>query len=179
MAKQWRYLGGRTVLARSIAAFAGLGPICLVLREEEIGRHPRIEAQADLVVAGGAERAHSVRAGLEALVPLAPERVLIHDAARPLVPRETIRAVIAALDHGPAAAPGLVVTDALWRIEDGRVVEAPSRDGWCGRRRRRGSASTRSSPRIAITTGCLPPTTWPWRAPRGLRSRSCRVTRTI
>lgn len=129
VAKQWRDLGGRTVLARSIAAFAGLGPICLVLREEEIGRHPRIEAQADLVVAGGAERAHSVRAGLEALVPLAPERVLIHDAARPLVPRETIQAVIAALDHGPAAAPGLVVTDALWRIEDGRVVEAPSRDG--------------------------------------------------
>ncbi len=129
LAKQWRDLGGRTVLARSIEAFAGLGPVCLVLRAEEIGRHPEIEQRVDLVVAGGAERALSVRAGLEALVPLAPERVLIHDAARPLVPRETIETVIAALDHGPAAAPGLVVTDALWRIEDGMVAAAPSREG--------------------------------------------------
>ncbi|MGX9847163.1 bifunctional 2-C-methyl-D-erythritol 4-phosphate cytidylyltransferase/2-C-methyl-D-erythritol 2,4-cyclodiphosphate synthase [Limimaricola litoreus] len=129
IAKQWRDLGGRTVLARSIAAFAGLGPVCLVLRAEEIGHHPEIEVMADLVVAGGAERAHSVRAGLEALEERAPARVLIHDAARPLVPRETIRAVIAALDHGPAAAPGLIVTDALWRIEDGAVAEAPSREG--------------------------------------------------
>ena len=129
LAKQWRDLGGRMVLARSIEAFAGLGPICLVLHAEAIGRYPQIEAMADLVVAGGAERAHSVRAGLEALAPLAPARVLIHDAARPLVPRVTIEAVLAALDHGPAAAPGLVVTDALWRVADGRVAEAPSRKG--------------------------------------------------
>ena len=129
LAKQWRDLGGRTVLARSIAAFAGLGPLCLVLRAEEIGRHPEIEAMADLVVPGGAERAHSVRAGLEALEKHAPTKVLIHDAARPLVPRETIRAVIAALDHSAAAAPGLTVTDALWRVSDGRVAEAPSREG--------------------------------------------------
>ncbi|MCP1167825.1 2-C-methyl-D-erythritol 4-phosphate cytidylyltransferase, partial [Limimaricola sp. ASW11-118] len=79
IAKQWRDLGGRTVLARSIAAFAGLGPVCLVLRAEEIGHHPEIEVMADLVVAGGAERAHSVRAGLEALEERAPARVLIHD----------------------------------------------------------------------------------------------------
>ncbi|MGR3465999.1 bifunctional 2-C-methyl-D-erythritol 4-phosphate cytidylyltransferase/2-C-methyl-D-erythritol 2,4-cyclodiphosphate synthase [Limimaricola sp.] len=127
--KQWRDLGGRMVLSRTIEAFAGLGPVCLVLHPEAMGRYPGIEAMADLVVAGGAERAHSVRAGLEALEPLAPKQVLIHDAARPLVPRETIRAVLDALDHGPAAAPGLVVTDALWRVEDGAVADAPSREG--------------------------------------------------
>jgi len=127
--KQWRDLGGRMVLARTIEAFAGFGPICLVLHPEAMGRYPAVEAMAEFVVPGGAERAHSVRAGLEALAPLAPDRVLIHDAARPLVPRGTIEAVIAALDHGPAAAPGLVLTDALWRVEAGAVAEAPSREG--------------------------------------------------
>ncbi|MGX9855407.1 bifunctional 2-C-methyl-D-erythritol 4-phosphate cytidylyltransferase/2-C-methyl-D-erythritol 2,4-cyclodiphosphate synthase [Limimaricola variabilis] len=127
--KQWRDLGGRKVLARTLDAFAGLGPICLVLHPDEIGRYPEIEAAADLVVPGGAERALSVRAGLEALADRPPARVLIHDAARPLVPRGVIEGVIAALDHNLAAAPGLAVTDALWRVADGAVVDAPSREG--------------------------------------------------
>ncbi len=41
-------------------------------------------------VAGGATRQDSVRAGLEALVPHAPDVVLVHDAARPYVPYGTV-----------------------------------------------------------------------------------------
>ena len=37
-------------------------------------------------VPGGATRQDSVRAGLEALVPHAPDIVLVHDAARPIIP---------------------------------------------------------------------------------------------
>ena len=43
-------------------------------------------------VAGGATRQDSVRAGLEALVPHAPDIVLVHDAARPVIPDGTIPA---------------------------------------------------------------------------------------
>ncbi len=127
--KQWRLLGGRPVLDRTLDAFTGLGPICLVLHPDDIGRFPAIEARATLVVPGGADRAASVRAGLEALAALAPDRVLIHDAARPLVPRQLIAEVIAALDHAVAAAPGLALVDALWRDADGSVAAAVPRDG--------------------------------------------------
>ncbi|WP_147115297.1 bifunctional 2-C-methyl-D-erythritol 4-phosphate cytidylyltransferase/2-C-methyl-D-erythritol 2,4-cyclodiphosphate synthase [Tateyamaria sp. syn59] len=127
--KQWRDLAGRPVLARTLDAFAGLGPVCIVLHPDDIGRAPEIEARAEIVVPGGTDRAASVRAGLEALVADSPGKVLIHDAARPLVTPETIEAVIAALDHGPAAAPGLAITDALWRVEGGHVGGTVPREG--------------------------------------------------
>jgi 2-C-methyl-D-erythritol 4-phosphate cytidylyltransferase / 2-C-methyl-D-erythritol 2,4-cyclodiphosphate synthase len=56
-------------------------------------------------------------------------RVLIHDGARPLVSRSVIDGVLAALDQGPAAAPALPVTDALWRGENGQVAGTQGRDG--------------------------------------------------
>ncbi|SDE13047.1 bifunctional 2-C-methyl-D-erythritol 4-phosphate cytidylyltransferase/2-C-methyl-D-erythritol 2,4-cyclodiphosphate synthase [Limimaricola pyoseonensis] len=127
--KQWRDLAGRPVLARTLDAFAGLGPVCLVLHPDDIGRAPEIEARAEMIVPGGADRAASVRAGLEALAATSPGKVLIHDAARPLVMAETIEAVIAALDHHPAAAPGLAITDALWRVADGHVGGTVPREG--------------------------------------------------
>ncbi len=125
--KQWRDLAGRPILARTLEAFAGCGPICLVLHADDLGRAPAIEALADLVVVGGSERAASVRAGLEALEPLAPEHVLIHDAARPMVPESVMDAVIDALSEADAAAPGVPLTDALWRVDAGTVAEAVPR----------------------------------------------------
>jgi 2-C-methyl-D-erythritol 4-phosphate cytidylyltransferase/2-C-methyl-D-erythritol 2,4-cyclodiphosphate synthase len=82
-----------------------------------------------IVATGGATRNDSVRAGLEALVPDPPDRVLIHDAARPNVETAVITAVIAALDSHPAAAPAVEVTDALWRGADGLVTGTQDRAG--------------------------------------------------
>jgi 2-C-methyl-D-erythritol 4-phosphate cytidylyltransferase/2-C-methyl-D-erythritol 2,4-cyclodiphosphate synthase len=69
---------------------------------------------------GGATRQESVLRGLEALEKDAPEFVLIHDAARPLVPRGVIERVTAALENGARAVlPVLPVADTLRRREDG------------------------------------------------------------
>ncbi|MBN9553372.1 MAG: 2-C-methyl-D-erythritol 2,4-cyclodiphosphate synthase, partial [Alphaproteobacteria bacterium] len=77
-------------------------------------------------VAGGARRQDSVRLGLEALAADAPDYVLIHDAARPLVSRAVIERVIAALERGAAGAvPMLAVADTLRRQEVGRWVTVP------------------------------------------------------
>src|SRR5690606_30484701 len=77
-----------------------------------------------------ASRAESVRAGLEVLEGSGITHVLIHDGARPLVPAAVIEAVAAALEAGAvAAAPGLAVTDALWRGESGVVTGIAARDG--------------------------------------------------
>jgi 2-C-methyl-D-erythritol 4-phosphate cytidylyltransferase/2-C-methyl-D-erythritol 2,4-cyclodiphosphate synthase len=65
------------------------------------------------VVAGGATRTDSVRAGLDALDPVFPRHVLIHDAARPGLTLGVIEELLTALTDGDAACPALPVTDAL------------------------------------------------------------------
>lgn len=129
LAKQWRPLCGQSVLARTVAAFAGLGRIIVVLHPDEMIRGLEEFGGAVTLVAGGQTRSQSVRNALEALDGANISKVLIHDGARPLVPRTVIMAVLAALDHAPAAAPALAVTDALWRGSAGRVTGTADRDG--------------------------------------------------
>jgi 2-C-methyl-D-erythritol 4-phosphate cytidylyltransferase/2-C-methyl-D-erythritol 2,4-cyclodiphosphate synthase len=81
------------------------------------------------VVPGGATRQDSVRSGLLALEPHAPEFVLIHDAARPLIPPGTIPALLAALANSPGAIPAAPVADTLKRARDGIIRETVPRDG--------------------------------------------------
>ena len=127
--KQWRDLGGQSVLARSIAAFAGFDRIIVVLNPEDMVRGVDELSGPVTLVAGGETRSASVRAGLEALEGQA-EFVLIHDGARPLVSAEVIEGVIAALQAGAvAAAPALPVTDALWRGDGGHVAAMQPREG--------------------------------------------------
>jgi 2-C-methyl-D-erythritol 4-phosphate cytidylyltransferase/2-C-methyl-D-erythritol 2,4-cyclodiphosphate synthase len=79
------------------------------------------------IVPGGAERQDSVRAGLEALQPHAPDIVLVHDAARPIIPPGTIAAVLAALNNHPGAIPALAVSDTLKRGAENRITETVPR----------------------------------------------------
>jgi 2-C-methyl-D-erythritol 4-phosphate cytidylyltransferase/2-C-methyl-D-erythritol 2,4-cyclodiphosphate synthase len=80
-------------------------------------------------VPGGATRQDSVRAGLEALVPHAPDIVLVHDAARPRIPSGTIPALLTALQQTPGAIPALPVADTLKRARNGVIVATVPRDG--------------------------------------------------
>jgi 2-C-methyl-D-erythritol 4-phosphate cytidylyltransferase / 2-C-methyl-D-erythritol 2,4-cyclodiphosphate synthase len=81
------------------------------------------------VVAGGATRQDSVRAGLEALVPHAPDIVLVHDAARPVIPEATIPALLAALQQSAGAIPGVPVADTLKRVVRGVITGTVPRTG--------------------------------------------------
>ena len=125
--KQWRPLAGRPVVAHALAAFAGMARVLVI--------HPDDRALAEgvadgaLIVQGGATRAASVRAALEALSDQGVTKVLIHDAARPSASPELIARVVAALDHAQGAAPALPVTDALWTGADGRVTGTRDRNG--------------------------------------------------
>ena len=71
-----------------------------------------------------------MRAGL-AEVPDDALVVLVHDAARPLLPPDVIERVLAPLSDGwDGAVPGLPVADTLKRVDaDGAVAETVSRDG--------------------------------------------------
>ncbi|WP_029375341.1 bifunctional 2-C-methyl-D-erythritol 4-phosphate cytidylyltransferase/2-C-methyl-D-erythritol 2,4-cyclodiphosphate synthase [Oceanicola sp. S124] len=126
--KQWQPLAGRRVADWTIDAIraAGLAPIVVVLHPEDM----EIPLPPDILrVAGGASRDASVRAGLAALDPDLVDNVLIHDVARPCVPQPVIAGVRAALREAEAAAPGLPVTDALWRGDAGAVAGVAPRDG--------------------------------------------------
>jgi 2-C-methyl-D-erythritol 4-phosphate cytidylyltransferase/2-C-methyl-D-erythritol 2,4-cyclodiphosphate synthase len=115
------------VLAHTLDAFAGLRRV-LVIHPGDRARAEALGSDA-LLVDGADTRAGSVRNALEALAGSDVTRVLIHDGARPLVSPALIARIAAALDHGPAAAPALAVTDALWRGEAGVVSGTQSREG--------------------------------------------------
>ncbi|WP_313137345.1 bifunctional 2-C-methyl-D-erythritol 4-phosphate cytidylyltransferase/2-C-methyl-D-erythritol 2,4-cyclodiphosphate synthase [Paracoccus jeotgali] len=128
--KQWRDLGGDSVLARSIAAFDGFSRIIVVLHPDDMARGVAELSGRVTLIAGGATRSDSVRAGLLALSGSGVRHVLIHDGARPLVSAAVIAGVVSALQAGgQAAAPALAVTDALWRGEDARVTGTQPREG--------------------------------------------------
>src|SRR5207253_376996 len=119
--KQFQSLLEQPVLRRSVAAFAAVPEI--EATAVVVAEHRRRETEAALarlailpLIDGGDARQDSVRKGLEALAPHAPDFVLIHDAARPLVSTSLIRRVIAALENGAnAAIPVLAVSDSLKR----------------------------------------------------------------
>ena len=115
--KQFRILRGKPIIRWSVEALTQAGAAGIVA---VIAPKTRTEAEQALAgipgvrfVDGGATRQESVRAGLEALTQDAPERVLIHDAARPDLPRSVIARLLAALDDHPGAIPVLPVVDSL------------------------------------------------------------------
>jgi 2-C-methyl-D-erythritol 4-phosphate cytidylyltransferase/2-C-methyl-D-erythritol 2,4-cyclodiphosphate synthase len=80
-------------------------------------------------VPGGATRQDSVRAGLEALLAHAPDFVLVHDAARPVIPAGTIPNLLAALEHAPGAIPAVPVADTLKRVANDLITVTVPREG--------------------------------------------------
>jgi 2-C-methyl-D-erythritol 4-phosphate cytidylyltransferase len=93
-----------------------------ILLAEQIGA-----SKVSACVRGGETRAESVRAGL-AEVPDDAEIVLVHDAARPVLPPEVIERLFAALGEGyDGAVPVLPVSDTVKRAVDGVVVETLAR----------------------------------------------------
>ena len=83
------------------------------------------EPGADVVVAGGATRSASVRAGLAA-VPAQADVVVVHDAARPLAPLTLFEAVVAAVAAGAdGAVPGVPLTDTVKRVDGERRDRNP------------------------------------------------------
>jgi len=79
------------------------------------------------VVAGGATRQDSVRAGLEALPSAFDGIVLVHDAARALIEPALIASVVRAAAETGAAIPVLPLVDTIKRVRDGAVGETLDR----------------------------------------------------
>ena len=127
--KQYLELCGEPVLFRSVMSFARHADVDTVLAVIGEDDRPHYDAMpSDITgkvlppVTGGATRQLSVLKGLEALAPFAPDVVLIHDGARPIVPAKVIDAVIAMLEQSDAVLPATTVIDTIKRSSDGRTV---------------------------------------------------------
>ncbi len=112
-AKQFAELGGVTLLERSIRAArtACDGVVAVVPDPTAVAR-----GTADHVVAGGATRTGSLRAGLAA-VPEAAEVIVVADAAHPLASPDLFSAVVKEVRDGAEGAfPGLAMTEAIAEV---------------------------------------------------------------
>ncbi|OLB15981.1 MAG: 2-C-methyl-D-erythritol 4-phosphate cytidylyltransferase [Gemmatimonadetes bacterium 13_2_20CM_70_9] len=133
--KQFRSILGVPMLLRALRPFTSHPDVALVV----IAVPPRVAARppewlATLVgerlalVAGGASRAQSVRAGLAAL-PAGAGVVLVHDGARPFVSRETIDAVIAKARAGVGAIAAVPLNDTVKEVVEGsRITKTVARE---------------------------------------------------
>lgn len=130
-AKQWRLLGGRTVARRAVAALsdARQGVLVVPPGDEPQGRAALKGLDGWRVVAGATDRAGSVRAGLQALDGDADTPILVHDAARPLLPAAVITSLLTALEDADGALPALPCADSLRRGENDWITGAQDREG--------------------------------------------------
>ena len=128
--KQFLMLAGKPVIRHAAEALSAHASWL-----QPVGDAAPIEAALSGVpgclpaIAGGATRQDSVRAGLEALALFAPDIVLVHDAARPVIPAGTIPALLAALQDFAGAIPAAPVADTLKRVVQGVIAETVPRAG--------------------------------------------------
>ena len=131
--KQYRQIGGKSVIARAFAPFCGhesLGAVQPVINLDDLAMFDAAVAGMTYQppVNGGATRQASVHAGLEALANDPPEVVLIHDAARPFVSAQVIHRAIDAATRTGAAIPTVSVVDTIKVVNAvGDVTDTPDR----------------------------------------------------
>jgi 2-C-methyl-D-erythritol 4-phosphate cytidylyltransferase/2-C-methyl-D-erythritol 2,4-cyclodiphosphate synthase len=117
------------VIRTALSAFTshpGVDLVQPVIHQTDLGRYREATQGLPLLepVAGGATRQASVLAGLQALEPHHPAKVLVHDAARPFISPALIGRALAATG---AAVPALPVADTIKVVSNGRVVETLDR----------------------------------------------------
>ena len=139
--KQFMLLGGMPVVARTINTFSEALPgaeIVVVLPEEHLAMWTNLAARLDVAVhkcvAGGKERFHSVKAGIDALSDNVTS-IAVHDGVRALISKKLIIRATLAVEDNEAVIPVINVVDSYRRVTaDGseivprselRIVQTP------------------------------------------------------
>jgi len=128
--KQYREIAGAPLMEHTLQALLASPDVrgIVVALDPSDRRADAINSLADVrvqTVAGGAERAHSVLAGLDLLAEDASDEdwVLVHDAARPCLPLKSLTALIdCARAEGEGAILAAPVSDTLKQVDDSAKV---------------------------------------------------------
>jgi 2-C-methyl-D-erythritol 4-phosphate cytidylyltransferase/2-C-methyl-D-erythritol 2,4-cyclodiphosphate synthase len=127
--KQFRQIGGETMLRRTLSMFVEHAEVALVqpvIHRDDLELYQSSVAGIEPLLAqtfGGATRQASVRAGLEALSSRKPDIVLIHDAARPFASAALVSRAISAAQRSGAAIPALPVTDTIKTVDAQGLID--------------------------------------------------------
>jgi len=124
--KQWRTIAGKLVVDWSIDAFKNHDLVDFVV--VVLPPNKTLDRNDVITCTGGNSRSVSVYNGLIAAKNLAPDKVLIHDVARPAVSEDIITDIILAIDEETGAAPGLPISDAIWKVSDGEIEKTIDRN---------------------------------------------------
>ena len=129
--KQFEELGGTTVLQHAVRAFTGVAEIAetwVVTSAEHRARTADLLVDEGIagVIRGGDSRAQSTQLGLAALASEV-SHVIIHDAARPLVPHAVVADCVAALADADVVATVVEPADSVVILDGERVVGTPER----------------------------------------------------
>lgn len=133
--KAWLTLGGEPILARTLRAFldrSDVVAVAVALAPDDAAAPPEWLTGLDArigIVPGGSSRAASVARAV-AHLPAEVDVILVHDAARPLVPPEVIQRVVDEVSGGGGAVAGLPAVDTFKRVDaEERIVDTPPRAG--------------------------------------------------
>lgn len=135
--KQYLPLSGACALRRSIECFLAVPSIdqirAVIYPGDQVHYDAAVQTLRDPRLLppafGGATRAATTLNGLLSLEEDAPDRVLIHDAARPFVSSDVILRVMQALEASDGAFAGLPIVDAVWRTTNNTAQASVPRDG--------------------------------------------------
>ena len=131
--KQYRVLGGKPLLTRTLEIFArfnGIADIIPVIGADQQDDYSKalaalpaeLQPRIGTPVMGGTTRQESVYNGLCALQSRPPTHVLIHDGARAFISKELIARIIAAVASARAIIPGLAVLDTVKRVDSAQII---------------------------------------------------------
>jgi len=124
--KQWRTIAGKLVVDWSIEAFKNHELVDFVV--VVLPPNKTLDRSDVITCTGGNSRSASVYKGLIAAKNLSPDKVLIHDVARPAVSEDIITDIILAINEETGAAPGLPISDAIWEVSDGKIEKTLDRN---------------------------------------------------
>lgn len=132
--KPYLNLGSESILARTVKAFLthpDIDGVRVVIRREHHPYYRKAIGGLTIIpcVIGGKSRQESVRLGLESLAGHKPDRVLVHDIARPFVSAALISRVLAGLGEHSAVIPVVAINDTIKRVGNGMVTGTVERAG--------------------------------------------------
>lgn len=120
ISKQWQPIMGKPMIMWAIEPFMSnslVSQVVVVHHKDDYDLLSQLPTKI-MCVEGGPNRDDSVRCGLTAIEPLAPDFVLIHDAARPCLDQNLLSKCIVAMLGNGAVAPAVAIQDTLWRGTD-------------------------------------------------------------
>ncbi len=127
-------IGEKTILEISISKLQSCGIVdeIVLVVSKEIEEYAKYLSEkfpkVSKIVLGGRTRRESSKIGVESVNGNPEDKILIHDAARPLASCDLFERVIEKLSECECAIPVVDVRDTIAVVESGRVLEIPRRE---------------------------------------------------